>query len=382
MNRRSQARQLRSVGVSPAEVEELERYDANRFPSPDPALGATPLQDEPFVACWRAWADEARSRGVFAVLREHLPQLAFPIRDGISGSEAYRAATLRGVSPTELGEATGLELERPESLEFDLHPSFAGTVPILVARHRPDFESLVQALARRNEPVPVAPAQGAVTVGGYNNWARIQAHREAWQSRDPAERDTETWGQEFARLRPNKHLYQDRFILLSDGPYSNVQASALGLDDAGWRRLSLTIRRDHECAHYYTRRVYGQMRNHLADELIADYIGLTGAFGHYRAAWFLSFVGLEAHPRYRRGARLDLYRGDPAMSEGAFRGLQHLVHGAAQALEAWDAATFGERPRRPQELAQAIRAIASLGLFDLASADGAQRLGQAWKAAA
>lgn len=382
MERPSQADRLRAAGASTAEVEELLRYDEQRFPPPDPALAdATSLPDEPFVACWRVWADEAAARGAFRVLRDHLPQLSFPIREGISGIDAYRAATLRGVAPAELDEATGLELERPESLELRLHESFAGTAPVLVVRHRPDFVRLVQALAKRNEPAAVPPAQGAVTIAGYNNWARIHGLRQAWEARRSGEREGRTWGEEFNRLRAHKSLYQDRFILLSDGPYSNVPAAALGLDDPTWRRLSLAIRREHECAHYYTRRVYGLMRNHLCDELIADYTGLTAATGRYRAAWFLRFVGLEDPQRYRPGARLDLYRGDPPLSAGAFRTLCHLVHAAALNLEAWDGATHGRRPHGPEDPARAIRAMASLGLFDLAAPDGVERLARAWVSA-
>ncbi len=378
MDRSSQAYLLKSTGASSAETEELLLYDAKRFPPADPVLaGSTPLADESFVACWRTWAQEATDDGAFARLRQHLPQLVFPIRDGISDSEAYRAATLRGISPVEFPEATGLGLERPEALELSLHESFAGTVPVLIARHRPDFVRLLQALAKRNEPVPIPAAQGAVTIAGYNNWTRIRALREAWEARDPTEREAETWREEFARLRPQKHLYQDRFILLSDGPYSNVPAAAFGLDELAWRHLSLEIRREHECAHYYTRRVYGLMSNHLCDELIADYTGLAATTGSYRAAWFLHFVGLEDYPRYREGGRLDLYRGTPALSQGAFRALCQLVHVAAHNLEAWDAATHGERPRSPEDQARAIRKMASLGLLDLASPDGAERLSRA-----
>jgi len=375
MERSSQALDLQATGVSPAEMEELLLYDAKRFPSPDLALAdSTPLADEPFVACWRDWVVEADVCGAFTVLRRHLPQLGFPILDGISESEAYRSATLRGIPPSELPEATGLDLERPEALEISLHESFAGTVPVLIARHRPDFVCLVRALAKRNEPVSIPAAQGAVTIAGYNNWARIRALREAWEGCDPATRETKTWREEFARLIPQKTLYQDRFILLSDGPYSNVPAASLGLDDLEWRRLSLEIRREHECAHYYTRRVYDLMQNHLCDELIADYAGLTAATGCYKVTWFLRFVGLEGYPRYREGGRLDLYRGTPPLSPGAFRGLCHLVHAAAHNLEAWDSREHGDRPRSSGEQARAIRTIASLSLLDLAAPNGAELL--------
>ena len=93
----------------PGEIQaELARYLESAFDLS--ALGrstALPLPDEPFVAVWERWSEEARRRGAFAVLREHLPQLRFPIRDGMSRSEDYRAATLRGVPPDDLAGDAG-----------------------------------------------------------------------------------------------------------------------------------------------------------------------------------------------------------------------------------------------------------------------------------
>lgn len=68
----------------------------------------------------------------------------------------------------------------------------------------------------------------------------------------------------------------------------------MNLSQAEWRRLSITIRLEHECTHYFTYRVLGSMRNNLLDELIADYQGIVSAIGKYRADWFLRFMGLES----------------------------------------------------------------------------------------
>jgi hypothetical protein len=132
---------------------------------------------------------------------------------------------------------------------------------------------------------------------------------------------------------PQKELYQDRLVLLSEGFYSNVPAEVMSLSTEEWRRLSLTIRLEHEGTHYLTLRLFSSMRNHLLDELIADYAGIVAACGHYRADWFLRFLGLEDFPRYREGGRLENYRGNPPLSEEAFRVLQALVKAAAENLE-------------------------------------------------
>ncbi len=299
---------------------ELQHYFTNAFDLSGWGPGTDlPLPDEPFVAVWEAWTAEARERGAFAVLREHLPQLRFPIREGISETEAYRAATRKGVPAEDLPEATGLELDDPGKIELRLHPTPAGRIPVVIARGRQEFAALLRALARRNEPAPVPDAQGALMIAGFVNWSRIRELRAAWEALE--QRETATWGEEMARITPQKELYQDRFILLSDGPYSAVPAGDLGLDEGAWRETSLALRLDHECAHYFTRRVLGTMRNHVHDELIADYAGMTAATGGFRADWFLRFVG----------ARLEIYRGD--LSDAALGALRDLLPQVAENVE-------------------------------------------------
>jgi hypothetical protein len=365
-----QAERLAAFGASPSEVGELLRYNENPFDLSSLGPGTVfPLPDEPFVAVWEAWVEEARARGAFAVLREHLPQLRFPVQAGISRTEDYIAATRRGVPPDRLAGASGLTLTRPDLLELVLHPSPAGRIPVLVIRGREEFATLLRALARKGEPDPVPDSQGALMVSGYNNWVRIRELQRRWEARDLSERETATWSEEFARITPRRELYQDRFILLSNGPYSAVPASDLGLDEDEWREISLAIRRDHECAHYFTRRLFGAMRNNALDELIADYAGLVGALGRYRADWFLRFLGLEEPSCYREGARLEIYRGDPPLSEGAFRVLQALVREAAANVGRFDAG-LPPGPRSLQDRALALTALASHRLEDLAALGG------------
>lgn len=353
------------LGADPAALAELRTYCEAHYDAAGLAPETVfPLPDEPFVAIWEEWARQAAVAGAFPVLRQHLPQLRFPIREGMSRDLGYRAATLRGESPDEIAAATGLELERPASLELALHVGPAGRIPLLIVRHRPDFATVLRALARRNEPVAVPPAQGALMISGYNNWHRLHALRHAWQERPPEQRENATWGDELRQIQARPELYQDRFVLLSDGPYSAVPAADLGLDEAAWREASLALRRDHECAHYLTRRLHGAMRNHLLDELVADYAGMKGAFGHYRADWQLRFLGI-ADTGYRPGGRLDLYRGEPALSEESFAGLQSLARAAARSLERFDAGRPNAEPTL-RDRALTLLAIASFQVDQLA----------------
>lgn len=344
--------------MNDTELEEYRRYCANVFSLPAERL-SFPWADEAFAASWEGYASEAKEHGAWNVLRGKFPQLRFQISAGVSESEAYRAATRRGLPHD--GDA-GLELERPEDFSFSLHPTPAGRIPVLISRHRPDFVSLVRALAHRSEPVLIPDSQGACMVAGFNNWDRI--HRLKLEF---AGRSEEEWRTEFTmNIKPQTDLYQDRFIILSDGPYSGVPATDLGMPEKAWRETSLIIRREHECAHYFTKRVLGSMRNHVLDEILADTAGILAAVGGFRADWFLRFFGLENFPNYRPGARLENYRATLPPSEEIFTLLTNAVQGAARAIES---AKFS-----PADHVAAMLAIATSNLQELGGENGASIL--------
>jgi hypothetical protein len=379
MNPQERAQVWAACGATAAEVEELLAYGESRFDlAPLERELTLPLPDEPFVAFWEERAAEAAVRGAVAALRPHLPQLRFPLGEGMSRSPGYQSATRRGEGVGEADGATGLELAAPESVTLELYPTPAGRIPLLVVRDRETFVALLCALAHRNEPVPVAPAQGASMIAGYNNWSRLGELKRRWQELPVGERETASWGEEMARIKPRTGLYQDRFILLSDGPYSGIPAADLGLPDGEWRELSLAIRRDHECAHYFTRRLLGSMRNHALDELIADAAGLLGATGRFRAGWFLRFLGLEAAPDLRPGGRLALYRGDPPLGDGAFRVLGALLARAAEQVERFDE-TRGRRADPVHDRALLMATLASCRLEEIAAESGPERLERIWR---
>ena len=326
---------LTSYGATPLEIEELLAYNDNVFaPLEFDSLPTFPLIPELYLTTWETYLTEANQQGVFTTLRSKLVQLQFPILAGISETENYRLATRKGYLTATMPEATGLVLQQPETLKLILHESLAGKIPILIAGCREDFIALVQALVKRNEPVPIPNSMGAVMVAGYNNWDRVRTYRTQWESQQLQFTTEAAWQVEFKQLIPQKDKYQDRFIILSPGGYSGVTASDMGMSELEWLPISLTIRLEHECTHYFTRRLLVSMRNNLMDELIADYRGIIAANnGNYRADWFLRFLGLEAYPEYRQGGRMENYRGEPPLSAGAFQVLHALVKDAAENLE-------------------------------------------------
>lgn len=357
---------LAAYGVSTSEREELLAYNQNVFNHNSLKLGVKfPLEPEPHVVAWKQYVAEARVIGTFESLKQRLVQLQFPILAGISQTKAYLSAIRKGVPVDDMSQATGLVLKRPEQLQLIVQESLAGAIPVLIAGDREDFVSLVQALTMRNEPQPVPDSMGACMVAGFNNWDRVRQYRKKWLSEHPAE-CSDSWAVEFRQLIHRKELYQDRFIILSDGSYSAVSATDIGLLESEWRHISMKIRLEHECTHYFTRRVLASMRNNLLDELIADYRGIVAACGCYRADWFLRFLGLEKFPDYREGGRLQNYRGQPPLSERAFKVFQALVKAAAENLECFDTANAWEL-RQPDAQALMLIALTSLTLEELAS---------------
>jgi hypothetical protein len=362
---------LANLGADRTQIEELLSYNQTFFQPNDNVR--YPLVDEPFVEVWENYAGEVAQAANIGVLSKYLVQLRFPVCNGMSENADYLAATRRGINPDNLEAATGLLLQCPERCQLLLHSTPAGRIPLLTAEARKDFVHLVQALAKRNEPISIPDSMGASMVAGYNNWHRIQLLRSAFE----ASNHTSSWEVEFQRIKEQRSSYQDRFIILSSGSYSGVPAADLGLQPEEWRRISLAIRREHECAHYFTRRVFGSMRNNLIDELIADYWAIGTTLGHFRADWFLRFFGLEAFPRYREGGRLQNYRGDPELSDGAFVILQRLVKQAAENLERFDHCHSGAL-RHPDAQPALFLALSTQTVEEIASDRGVNILSESF----
>jgi hypothetical protein len=166
---------------------------------------------------------------------------------------------------------------------LEMFQSAAGLIPIIYPSGASDFENLLREIVYKGIEVPNIEKMGASFVYG-------------------------------------KTL---RFIIISDKPYSGVPAADMGLGEEDWLEKSMTIRKYHECAHYYTRRRLGASRNNLHDELIADFCGIYAAFGEYRAEWFIKFLD----------TRLAIYTKD--LSEQAARVIRALAALAAKNIQEW-----------------------------------------------
>ena len=353
---------LGAAGASGDVLAELLRYDTPLLARGTPAPPAV-FPDEPHVGMWEIYAEDAARVGTIPALAARLPQLRFPVTAGVSATETYRAATRRGEIPDGLVDG-GPAFARPGDISVGIHRTLGGRLPVLVALAREDFETLVRVFTARNEPVPVPRSMGACFVKGFNNWDRVHAYRRLWEEEHPGG----DWSEGFAELVPQKELYEDRFMILSSGPYSSLPAEAAGFSEEDWEALSLRIRRDHECTHYFTLRAAGATRTNLLDEVVADYAGLVATFGRFREDLALLFFGLERFPEYRAGARLENYRGTPPVSDAALGVLKGLVARAIRSIARMDAA-LPASAREGAGLSRVVLGLASLTLAEMASTD-------------
>lgn len=308
-------------------LEELLRYDESPYLA-GPRLSEVSNDCSEF---WREALQRAQSEGYLAVLEQFMAQLRFPVAEGTRLDPEYRSATLQG---REAGQPGALGLEHRDGFRFTLHPTPIGLVPALLPKGRKDFELLVQALISKNEPRPVPSSMGAAALSGYNNWGRIHDLRSRFEEENPQG----SWPLEFARLRATPEIYQDRLFLISDGPYSNVEAESLDLDASIWPSLSQEIRLHHESFHLFCKNLYGTMQTNALDEVLADYSGVFGATGEYRPDWVLRFLGVE-NASFREGGRLRNYCVE--LSNEAFTVLCSVVRDAVHALQAAESVLAG-----------------------------------------
>jgi hypothetical protein len=361
---------LAGFGAPTDVYDELLAYTANPFETNRLDLSSLPLADGPQIEAWEEYARESRRDGVVPALARRLVQFRFPIEPGISQTDAYLAATRRGVLPSD--DSPGLTLEDAGGIELVLHPTLGGRIPVITCSSRGDFVTLVRACSCRNEPELVPDSMGACIVNGLNNWDRVARLRRRLEAERGGPLDEREWGEAFRRLLPQKALYQDRMIILSRDPYSAVPADALGLDDDEWRKQSVAIRREHECTHYFTLVAFGLMRNNLLDELIADFAGLARTYGRYEARLALRFFGLEAYPDYRQGGRFENYLKTPPVEPAAAEILRGMVVRAARAVETF---TAGMDLAAQPTCYRMIVALAGSNLVELSSDTAAGALG-------
>ena len=343
-------------------ITEILNYAENKFVYPSEEFTTN---NSAQIATYQQYVTEAESTGVINVLKKKLVQLQFPVQKGISQTEQYKSATLRGkVNYSE----SNLNLLEPEAIKLDVYDSkLIGKVPVIVVPNDLDFATIVCALSNRNEPKPIPQSMGATFIKGLNNWDRINTLRRGFLENNPSDQ----WTLFFRNnILPNRGLYQDQLIFLSTKPYSNVGHEVMGLDEYAWRSHSFKIRLAHECAHLFTLKYFGAISNNLHDELIADYAGITSVLGTFRSSWMMHFMGLENFPNYREGGRFQNYIGE--LSAATFSVLQLLFKRAVDNISKFDQ-TISELPHNDDYMSR-VKSLCLCDLITMAMEDGEQSL--------
>ena len=178
--------------------------------------------------------------------------------------EEYEKVLLKGQpSPaTDLGHFIGDDRDVHDTVDTP-----AGPVEVITLYNRSDFEVFVRCMmAAKDGPKRQVPkTTGASTLVTFN-WDKIRANRDD---------------------------YKETIIVLSVGPYSNVPAEEVGLEPDEWAEKSYLIRKFHECNHFICRKLFPDQIEAVWDELVADAIGICGAYGYFDPELELKFLGIK-----------------------------------------------------------------------------------------
>ena len=274
---------------------------------------------------------------VLAHLASEYPQLY--LNPDTDTQEAYRRVVLRGETPQtkSLAHYRGDRADRDEIADTP-----AGSVRVVTLGNRQDFELALRGLmAAKDGPEAVIPeSQGAAMLTVFN-WPRIHAHLALYPEEERAA--------EFKRFTAVRENYVDMLVLLSRGPYSHVDAAAVGETEEEWLGHSDTIRRFHELTHVICRRQYPGDVAPIRDELVADAVGLVAAYGRFDPETEKRFLGIR-DGRYT-GGRLGNYTDIP----------EALVGAVCAALERIRATTEKQEGTEPFSLIPALMKEADIG---------------------
>lgn len=239
-----------------------------------------------------------RGGAALEALATRFPQLyVAPSDDAL---EAHRLASGRGVAPqpASLGHFASSPDDELREVETP-----AGPVEVLFLGNRADFETFLQIIGHKAQPVPIAPTIGAITFRGLADWGKVARERDRYLASGGAD-----WTSEFARLARETRAFRSEIVVISQGPYSNVPAVQTPYGEDEWLRVSKEVRLHHECAHVVCRRTMPDDVLPVWDEVTADVTGLLFATGGYDAALAARFLGTA--PDGFAGGRLSEYLDD------------------------------------------------------------------------
>lgn len=229
-------------------------------------------------------SDSVKGKGAIESLAKRFPQMYVAPAEG--AQEVHRLAAGRGIAPE--GADLAHFATNPED-ELRAVDTPAGPIEVLFLKERRDFETFLQVIGNKSQPVPISRTVGAITYRGLADWGAVAAARAEYEAGGG-----EDWSAEFMRLAKQPGMFRAELIAISEGPYSNVPASETPYDEGEWVRVSREIRLHHECAHVVCRRLMPDDILPVWDEVTADVTGLLCATGGYDAGLAAKFLGVGA----------------------------------------------------------------------------------------
>ena len=214
-------------------------------------------------------------KAALEALAARFPQLFVAPAEG--AQELNKLARLSGITPPDANLDHFITSDEDELRIVDTP---AGPIETLFLKNRKDFETFLQIISHKSEPVPIARTVGAMTYRGLADW-------------------------EVIRKEGVEGPYRKELIVISEGPYSNVSADRTPYDEEMWLHVSRGIRLHHECTHVVCRRMMPDNILPVWDEITADLVGMLCATGGYEARLAATFLGVSG--RGYVGGRLPEY---------------------------------------------------------------------------
>lgn len=275
---------LLKKGASEAEINELLEFNSGIFDYSNLETEISfPLDDELFIKSWRNYEEEAKSIGVFPVIRKAIPHLNFPINDKIADNPEYKDAVLYANIKNERLKSNDLELVAPVNFQMAIVPTDAGSIPLLYIPERKDFIAVYSAVKNSNNPMTVPDKLTSALIRDIRNSERINQYKERFMKKKSLMNLNTTWRDEFSKLLLKKELYLDSFIIISGGNAANVKPEDAGYPKDEWNAVSIVINREKAILQYYMKRIFQVEKLHPYLELIAFYHALKIATKKFSA---------------------------------------------------------------------------------------------------
>jgi hypothetical protein len=262
-------------------MQTLEEY-CRRFKDADARWPDLPVPADGRERWWERWLAERDPNACWEDLRQHLPQLLLQPGVDVHSGDAYQRLVMRGepAQTEDLELAPVLHDPSGTTISIAQHPT--GAVPVLTFRNHEDFVLAVRCLAHRCEAVPIQPTVHAQAISGLIHWGLIR------------ELGVQT---------------RCQILLLHRAPYASLSVETIQGEPSmeRWLDLSQAWRLEHELTHIACRRLVGEMRINLYDEIVADAMGMTAALRHFDADLFRRGLGLSIEGVPDAQARAHVY---------------------------------------------------------------------------